>query len=105
MMLSSAAMTNRIDRLEQRGLVAREPDPEDRRGVRISLTREGLELIEEAVTAHVEGEGRLLTTLSAEEREYLAELLSKLMVSMQNRRIEPEARIPLSKPGSLTDSP
>ena len=83
MMLSSAAMTNRIDRLQERGLVSREPDPYDRRGVRISLTTEGLELIEDAVTAHVEGEERLLDTLSEEERQRLAELLSKLMSSMQ----------------------
>lgn len=86
MMLSSAAMTNRIDRLQERGLVSREPDPHDRRGVRIRLTAEGLELIEDAVTAHVEGEERLLDTLSEEERQRLAELLSKLMSSMQSRQ-------------------
>lgn len=83
MMLSSAAMTNRIDRLENRKLVAREPDPEDRRGVRIRLTREGFGLIEDAVAAHVEGEERLLAALSAQEREYLAELLARLTASMQ----------------------
>lgn len=86
MMLSSAAMTNRIDRLEERGLVAREPDPDDRRGVRVRLTTEGLELIEGAVTAHVEGEERLLDALSEEERQHLAELLGKLMFSMQARQ-------------------
>lgn len=86
MMLSSAAMTNRIDRLEERTLVSREPEPEDRRGVRIRLTTEGLELIEGAVTAHVEGEDRLLAALNGEEREDLAELLGKLMISMQTQR-------------------
>lgn len=86
MMLSSAAMTNRIDRLEERGLVAREPDPDDRRGVRIRLTTEGLELIEGAVTAHVESEECLLEALSEEERLQLAELLAKLMSSMQARQ-------------------
>lgn len=83
MMLSSAAMTNRIDRLEERGLVARGPDPDDRRGVRIRLTAEGLELIEGAVAAHVDGEERLLAALNGEERQQLAQLLSKLMSSMQ----------------------
>ena len=86
MMLSSAAMTNRIDRLEERGLVAREPDPDDRRGVRIRLTAEGLELIEGALGAHVEGEERLLAALSGDERRQLAELLAKLMSSMQTRQ-------------------
>lgn len=83
MMLSSAAMTNRIDRLEERGLVARGPDPDDRRGVRISLSAEGLDLIERAVETHVEGEERLLEALSEEERQHLAQLLNRLMFSMQ----------------------
>lgn len=86
MMLSSAAMTNRIDRLEKRGLVDRGPDPDDRRGVKISLTTKGFELVEEAVTAHVEGEQRLLDALSHEERQHLAELLSRLTRSMQARQ-------------------
>lgn len=86
MMRSSATMTNRIDRLEERGLVAREPDPDDRRGVRIRLTAEGFELIEHTVTAHVENEQRLLAGLSEEERLHLAELLGKLMSSIETRR-------------------
>lgn len=83
MMLSSAAMTNRLDRLEERGLVARAPDPDDRRGVRISLTGEGLGLIEKAVAAHVEGEEALLGGLSRGERERLAGLLGRLLLSME----------------------
>ena len=86
MMLSSAAMTNCIDRLEKRGLVAREPDPDDRRGVRIRLTAEGLELIEGAISAHVGGEECLLAALSRDERRQLAGLLAKLMSSMQARQ-------------------
>jgi DNA-binding MarR family transcriptional regulator len=55
MMLSSAAMTNRLDRLEQRGLVERSQDPNDRRGVRITPTKEGLELVDRAGEAPVAG--------------------------------------------------
>jgi DNA-binding MarR family transcriptional regulator len=84
MMLSSAAMTNRIDRLEARRLVERKPDPNDRRGVKISLTEEGLELIEAAVKEHVEGQERLLAAMNREDREHLAELLSKLTFSIQS---------------------
>ena len=84
MMLSSAAMTNRIDRLETRRLVERKPDPNDRRGVKISLTEEGLELIEAAVAAHVEGQNQLLSELDLEDREHLAALLSKLLLSIQS---------------------
>ena len=79
MMLSSAAMTNRLDRLEERGLVRSSPDPDDRRGVRITLTEEGLDLIEEAVRAHVGAEEGLLRSLSGEEHEQLAGLLRKLL--------------------------
>src|SRR5256885_16618850 len=45
LLLSSAAMTSRIDRLEEAGLVARSPHPEDRRGIRLALTATGKELI------------------------------------------------------------
>lgn len=83
MMLSSGAMTNRLDRLENAGLVRRSPDPGDRRGVRITLTDKGLDLIEEAVEAHVEGEEKLLGSLSWEDRKQLAVLLRKLLVSME----------------------
>ncbi len=86
MMLSSGAMTNRLDRLEERGLVRRSQDTDDRRGVRITLTEKGFDLIEEAVEAHVENEQRLLAGLSEEERLHLAELLGKMMSSMQTRR-------------------
>ncbi len=50
-MLSSGAMTNRIDRLEKMGLVRRLPDPDDRRGVLIELTKQGKSLAEKAVAA------------------------------------------------------
>ena len=84
MVLSSAAMTNRLDRLQERGLVSRRPDPKDRRGVRITLTQEGLELVDDAVEAHVKNEEALLSGLSEEERRLLADLLSKLLVSMES---------------------
>lgn len=83
MMLSSAAMTNRIDRLEVRKLVVREPDPEDRRGVRVRLTAEGFRLIEDAVAAHVEGQQHLISDLNLKQREHLAGLLASLMISME----------------------
>lgn len=77
MMLSASAMTNRLDRLEQRGLIRRESDPGDRRGLRIVLTGEGFALADEMVVAHVETEERLLAGLSKKEREQLRALLVK----------------------------
>ena len=79
--LSSGAMTNRIDRVEALGLVERLPDPSDRRGTLVALTREGLKTVDAAVVAHLANEERLLGTLSATEREAIAGLLRKLLLS------------------------
>jgi DNA-binding MarR family transcriptional regulator len=75
-------MTNRLDRLEKAGLIARGPHPEDRRGVIVQLTEKGRALIDEAVTAHVENEHQVLAGLTREEQDRLAELLEKLIRSV-----------------------
>lgn len=68
MMITSGTVTNRIDQLEKAGMVSREVNPEDRRSMIVALTPQGLKLIDEAVTAHVENQHRLVAHLSAEER-------------------------------------
>jgi DNA-binding MarR family transcriptional regulator len=78
MMVTSGAVTKRVDRLELAGLVSREPDPEDRRGVLVKLTAEGRRLVDEAVEEHLANEERLLAGLSRGERQELARLLRKL---------------------------
>lgn len=82
MMLTSGAMTNRIDRLEKAGLVLRRPDPQDRRGTLVRLTAKGKALIDTATTGHVANEQRLLAVLSEREQRQLAELLRKLLLSL-----------------------
>lgn len=67
-MVTSGTMTNRIDKLVAAGLVERRQNPEDGRGFLIGLTRKGLDLIEQAVTAHVDTQYRLLSVLSEQER-------------------------------------
>src|SRR5262245_3696579 len=52
-LVTSGTMTNRLDRLEQRGLVRRRPNPEDRRGLDVELTAKGRRLVDEAVVEHV----------------------------------------------------
>jgi DNA-binding MarR family transcriptional regulator len=79
--LSSGAMTNRIDRVEALGLVERRPDPSDRRGTIVALTREGRQTVDAAVVAHLANEERLLGALSSAERGTLARLLRKLLLS------------------------
>jgi len=79
LMLTSGTITNRIDRLEARGLVARVDDPDDRRGVLVSLTPEGLRTVDAAVSAHVANETRLLSALTPAERSTLDATLRKLL--------------------------
>lgn len=79
--LSSGAMTNRIDRVEALGLVERLPDPSDRRGTLVALTRAGQQTVDAAVVAHLANEEQLLSALSAAERGTLARLLRKLLLS------------------------
>ncbi|MEV0824954.1 MarR family winged helix-turn-helix transcriptional regulator [Nonomuraea rubra] len=81
-MVTSGAITNRIDRLAAKGLVERFPDEEDRRSIRVRLTGPGLAKIDELVGPHVENEARLLAELSPRERDQLAGLLRGLLESL-----------------------
>ena len=82
MMLTSGAMTNRIDKLEDAGLVARRADPNDRRGTLVRLTPKGKTLIDAATMKHVVNEERLLSGLSFREQQQLSDLLRKLLVHL-----------------------
>jgi DNA-binding MarR family transcriptional regulator len=81
-MVTSGAITNRIDRLAGRGLVTRETDPTNRRSVLIALTRDGLRLVDEVVAAHVAHEANLLAPLTATQRDQLANLLRTLLLGL-----------------------
>ncbi|BCG78178.1 MarR family winged helix-turn-helix transcriptional regulator [Mesorhizobium sp. 113-3-3] len=81
-MVTSGAMTNRLDRLEKAELILRGPHPNDRRGIVVQLTEKGLALIDEAVTAHVANEHEILAGLTPTEREMLSQLLEKLIGSL-----------------------
>ncbi len=79
LMISSGGMTSRLDRLEKAGLIMRAPNPEDRRGTLVSLTEEGMALMERMIPRHVENEARMLAALSREEQQALSKLLGKLL--------------------------
>ncbi len=83
LLISTGAMTNRLDRLEARGLVRRERDPGDRRGLQVVLTSEGRALVDEVVGGHVENELQMLSVLSKEEREELTRITRKLLAHLE----------------------
>lgn len=81
-MVTSGAITNRIDRLAAKGLVERLPDEEDRRSIRVRLTEQGLAKIDELLASHVKNEARLLAALDPQECDRLAGLLRGLLESL-----------------------
>ena len=80
--LTSGGMTNRLDRLEASGLIAREAHPDDRRSVLVSLTPAGERLADEAFAVSLTAQADLLTPLSAEQRRNLAANLHDLLSSL-----------------------
>ncbi|MGC5015021.1 MarR family winged helix-turn-helix transcriptional regulator [Streptosporangium sp. DT93] len=82
LLLSPAAVTNRVDRLERAGHLRRDPDPQDGRGVRVRLTDAGRELLEKALADHVAGLARLAAGISEAERAELDALLERLARGM-----------------------
>ncbi len=82
LMLTSSGTTKRLDRLEEAGLIARAPDPDDRRGTLITLTAAGSSLIDKLTEAHLANERRLLAALSDTDRSRLADLLRKLQLGL-----------------------
>jgi DNA-binding MarR family transcriptional regulator len=84
-LLTSGAITNRIDRVEQKGLIERRPDPIDRRSYTIRLTPSGKKLADTAIATHVATIDELLGALSGAERKQLAMLLSKLLGSFEDK--------------------
>lgn len=79
-MVTSGAITNRIDRLERKGLVVRRADPVDRRSVRIGLTEPGRTLIDEMIAGHLANERRILASL--EDPGRLAGELKALLLAL-----------------------
>ncbi|MBG6026002.1 MarR family transcriptional regulator [Proteus mirabilis] len=83
LMVTSGTMTNRIDQLEKAGWVIRKVNPEDGRGFLVSLTPEGLELINQVIEAHTENQKRLVSGLSQQEQQTLNQLLKVFLNSLE----------------------
>jgi len=82
-MVTSGTMTNRVDRLETRGLVQRLPDPADRRGVHVRLTPRGKERVDSALADLLHRERDLLRGLSRNDQDALSTLLRKLVAPFE----------------------
>ncbi|MFE7645581.1 MarR family transcriptional regulator [Streptomyces phaeoluteigriseus] len=84
LMLTTGGMTGRLDKLERAGLLRRSPDPHDRRGLQVTLTDQGLAVVEEAVGAGLAVQTEALTAaLDAERAGQLAGLLRELLLATE----------------------
>ncbi len=83
MLVSSGTMTNRIDRLEEKGLVERRPSPRDRRATLVYLTDSGRHDVDDALRTLLKSEESLLGPLTRIQRKTLAELLFPLLVEFE----------------------
>ncbi len=81
-LVTSGAITQRLDRLEEKGLITRERSEADGRAVVVTLTDAGSKALEETLPDHLDTERRLLAGLSEADREGLAELLRRFLVSL-----------------------
>jgi DNA-binding MarR family transcriptional regulator len=81
LMLTTGGMTGRLDKLERAGYVTRSPDPHDRRGLRVTLTPTGFDLIDEAVGAGLEVQRQALEALGEGELADLNRLLRLLLAA------------------------
>jgi DNA-binding MarR family transcriptional regulator len=85
LMLSSGGLTGRLDKLEAAGFIERLPDPADRRGLKVRMTAQGGEVIEEAVRTGVDLQLETLAVLTDEERTQLGALLRKLHLGFEDQ--------------------
>jgi len=81
-LVTSGTMTNRIDRLEDKGLVRRRPDPQDKRGVLVTLTAAGQSRVDATLADLLEAEEALLAGLPESSRDTLAGLLRVLLAPL-----------------------
>ena len=79
LMLTTGGMTGRLDKLERASLLRRSPDPHDRRALRVTLTEDGLRVVDQAVAAGLAVQQQAISVLDAEKVGQLADLLRELL--------------------------
>ena len=85
LMITSGTITNRMNRLEARGLVTRITNTKDARSKLLQLSPEGIELIDRAVEAHVHNETSILSSISDECIKELDSSLKSLLISLEGK--------------------
>ncbi len=83
LMISSGGLTDRLRRLDERGLIVRDASDSDRRSLIVRLSPKGRELIEQAFAEDMRVEAEMLAPLDRRERKELARLLAKLLLEME----------------------
>jgi DNA-binding MarR family transcriptional regulator len=83
MMITSGTMTHRLDQLEKAGMIRRGKNPDDGRGVLISLTETGFATVEAAVGDHVAQQHRLMAALPVADRQVLETNLARLLADQE----------------------
>jgi DNA-binding MarR family transcriptional regulator len=81
--LSAAAMTNRLNHLEERGLIRRLPDATDRRGIQVELTDAGWQAWQDSVGAQAQKEALIASALTEPEKDALNDLLVRLTLEIE----------------------
>jgi DNA-binding MarR family transcriptional regulator len=89
-LVTSGTMTNRIDRLAARGLVTRRRDPDDRRGVLVTLTAKGRVRVDAALADLLAQERAILSALPRADQDRLADLLREVTVPFDDARADPD---------------
>lgn len=82
-MVTSGTMTNRLDRLEELGLITRSQDPSDGRGILVSLTKAGAKAVDSAMEDLLSRERELLKVLTKSQQSELAALLRELAIHFE----------------------
>lgn len=84
-LITTGAMTSRLDRLERTGLIRRAPDRADRRGVLVHLTPKGSKIARQALHELIATNQAFLEPLSGQQRESIASALKQLLLHHESR--------------------
>ena len=85
-LVTSGTMTNRVDRLTDRGFVTRQDHPKDRRGVLVQLTDAGKDVVDAALAELMAAEGQIMGALDAADHDQLTHSLRLLLARSSLRR-------------------